>query len=249
MKENIYFTSDTHFSHGNIIKYSLRPFLPDEGWELYFAAKEDLDKRQKEKCFDYKIMPPTQAEREWKHYRLPKKNVDEHDDALIENWNKMIKPHDRVYHLGDFCFCNPRDAHQILDRLNGQIFLILGNHDKTAKQVSGRFIWIKDLFGLKVDDSDTERGRQEIVLCHYSMRVWNKSHHGAWHCFGHSHGSLPDYNKSFDIGVDAVAKRLAIQDGRDPELDTHFEDYRPLTYEEIKCIMSEKEWKPVDHHM
>jgi hypothetical protein len=23
---------------------------------------------------------------------------------------------------------------------------------------------------------------QPIVICHYAMRVWNRSHHGAWHC-------------------------------------------------------------------
>ncbi len=33
---------------------------------------------------------------------------------------------------------------------------------------------------------------QPIVICHYAMRVWNRSHHGAWHLYGHSHGNLPD---------------------------------------------------------
>jgi hypothetical protein len=32
---------------------------------------------------------------------------------------------------------------------------------------------------------------QPIVLCHYAMRVWNRSHHGAWHLYGHSRGNLP----------------------------------------------------------
>jgi hypothetical protein len=29
------------------------------------------------------------------------------------------------------------------------------------------------------------------VLCHYAMRVWNRSHHGAWHLYGHSQGESP----------------------------------------------------------
>ena len=33
---------------------------------------------------------------------------------------------------------------------------------------------------------------QDIVLCHYAMRVWQKSHYGAWMLYGHSHGTLPD---------------------------------------------------------
>ena len=43
---------------------------------------------------------------------------------------------------------------------------------------------------------------QLIVLCHYSMRKWNKSHYGSWHLYGHSHGNLPPLGLSFDVGVD-----------------------------------------------
>jgi calcineurin-like phosphoesterase family protein len=43
-----------------------------------------------------------------------------------------------------------------------------------------------------------------IVLCHYAMRVWHHSHHGAGMLYGHSHGGLPPVPgvPSFDCGVD-----------------------------------------------
>ena len=84
---------------------------------------------------------------------------------------------------------------------------------------------------MKVEDPDARGNRRSIVLLHYAMKVWNKSHHGAWHLYGHSHGSLPESEDSlsFDCGVDS-------------------HDYRPISYDEVKRIMSKKTWKPLDHH-
>jgi calcineurin-like phosphoesterase family protein len=49
------------------------------------------------------------------------------DSAMIENWNRVVAPKDKVYHLGDV-FIN-RKARFILDALNGDKVLIKGNHD------------------------------------------------------------------------------------------------------------------------
>ena len=49
------------------------------------------------------------------------------DEALVANWNRVVKPHDKVYHLGDVVI--NRKALHILYRLNGEKVLIKGNHD------------------------------------------------------------------------------------------------------------------------
>ena len=55
--------------------------------------------------------------------------VEEMDERMIENWNSVVKPGDKVYHLGDV-FMGPKDAFiKKWKRLNGQKRLILGNHD------------------------------------------------------------------------------------------------------------------------
>jgi calcineurin-like phosphoesterase family protein len=57
----------------------------------------------------------------------PWNTVEEMDEAMVENWNKVVKPDDRVYHLGDVVInCK---ALPILNRLNGRKVLIKGNHD------------------------------------------------------------------------------------------------------------------------
>lgn len=58
----------------------------------------------------------------------PWDDVDAHDEALIENWNKVVKPGDKVYHLGDMVIPN-RGLAQFL-RLNGSITVIMGNHEE-----------------------------------------------------------------------------------------------------------------------
>lgn len=57
----------------------------------------------------------------------PWETFQEHDDALIENWNSVVKPTDKVYHLGDVCIS--RKSFALLDKLHGDKILIRGNHD------------------------------------------------------------------------------------------------------------------------
>ena len=189
-EKQIWFTSDTHFGHANVIRFNKRPF----------------------------------------------KDVEQMDAILIKNWNSVVGYQDDVYHLGDFSLTSAERSLRILEQLNGRIHLIKGNHEKSVLEKSftrEKFAWIKDYYELKVDDPDArgKHGQQSIVLLHYAMKVWNKSHHGSWHLYGHSHGSLPDdiNSLSFDVGVDS-------------------HDYFPISYDEVKRIMSKKEFKPIDHH-
>jgi calcineurin-like phosphoesterase family protein len=80
----IYFTSDTHFGHYNILKYCNRPW----------------------------------------------KEIYHHDNQLIKNWNSVVNPDDRVYHLGDFGFKSKSVNKEIAEQLNGIKFILHGNHDK-----------------------------------------------------------------------------------------------------------------------
>ena len=52
------------------------------------------------------------------------------DEYIIERWNSVVQPEDVVYHLGDVGkFSSEEDAKQIIKRLNGDKYLIMGNHD------------------------------------------------------------------------------------------------------------------------
>lgn len=134
----------------------------------------------------------------------PFKSIEEHDEEIIRRWNQVVQPKDEVYHLGDFCFAQNWSPWR--DRLNGKIHIVWGNHDHTTQQKRNRDLFASHADLRRIKAQPVPNGEVvEITLCHYAMRVWNKSHHGTWHLFGHEHGffeRFPAVGNSFDVGVD-----------------------------------------------
>lgn len=148
--------------------------------------------------------------------------VHEMDECLIARWNEKVGPKDVVYHLGDVGWGAPGRLRPLLDRLNGTIHLIAGNHDKTVLKpvCRSRFASVHDLWEIEVPDPEAPKGKQLIVLCHYAMRTWNKKHWGSWQLFGHTHGmmELQPNVLSADVGCDCWG-------------------YAPVSYSEVKEVM------------
>lgn len=60
-------------------------------------------------------------------------SIEEHDDIIIENWNKSVRPSDTVYLLGDLMLNDNENGIRKLNQLNGIIYYIRGNHDTTTR--------------------------------------------------------------------------------------------------------------------
>lgn len=54
---------------------------------------------------------------------------DDHDQLIIDNWNRVVTKKDITYVLGDFVFEKPDLIEKYLLQLNGEIRIIGGNHD------------------------------------------------------------------------------------------------------------------------
>jgi len=170
-----------------------------------------------------------------KYCNRPFENVQEMNDTLLFNINSCVGLSDTLYHLGDFVYAKGNVKEQIRkfrDRiLCRHVFLIIGNHDPhDALWQPKRWLW--DIFsGVYVQARLKIEQCPEIVLNHCAMRVWDKSHHGAFQLFGHSHGTLTQDNRlrSHDVGVDV-------------------NEYKPINLQQVIDIMSQKEWQPIDHH-
>lgn len=163
-----------------------------------------------------------------KYSNRPFANVEEMNEALINNWNSKISSRSHIFHLGDLTFGNRANTELVLSKLNGQKYLILGNHDRGMNRFKHHFIWIKDYHEMTVMDLCHQ---QKIILFHYPIGSWNKCHYGSWQLHGHCHGNfMHTRGKQLDVGVDALP------------------GYRPYSYREISEIMTQKSWQIVDHH-
>ena len=60
-------------------------------------------------------------------------NVQTHNETIISNWNTLIKPTDTVYILGDLMLGNTEKGLENVRQLQGEIFIILGNHDTSNR--------------------------------------------------------------------------------------------------------------------
>ena len=117
------------------------------------------------------------------------------DQALIANWNAVVRPKDEVWHLGDFAHRGePKRMRAIFDRLNGTKHLVVGNHDGADT--------LELPWASRHEIAHFRNNGIRAVLCHYGMRVWPGQHRGAIHLYGHSHGRLDGTSLSLDVGVD-----------------------------------------------
>lgn len=151
-----------------------------------------------------------------KYCNRPFDSVEDMDEFMIDQNNKVVTSNDTVVHIGDFSLASRNYnivEQRYIRRLNGKHIFIPGSHDYWIGTKTRSHIWQKSI------------DRQQIVCCHYAMLVWPASHWGSWHLFGHSHGKLEGVGKSFDDGADVHG-------------------FRPLSFEEIKEMMKNRSENP-----
>lgn len=153
------------------------------------------------------------------------KTVEEMNDKIVDSWNEVVPKEGTVFHLGDFSFGKPDETIDVIKRLNGNIVYIIGNHEKPLNKIKSYFSSVHDILDVSIKDDGpgSFQGYRSIILLHYAMRVWDRSHRGSWHLYGHSHGDLEDdpNSLSFDVGVDCW-------------------NYRPLSFYDVKNVMQQK---------
>lgn len=160
-----FITSDLHFYHNNILKFS--------------------------------------------HKTRPFKDVDHMVEMLIQEWNSLAGVNDNVYHLGDFSFGKYHKTLEVLNRLNGRIHFIKGNHDsrevfkKLIKETTANVVWFKDYHEMKHNNT-------LITMTHYPFEIWRDSHKGSVHLHGHTHGSMPSVGRRVDVGYDSYGKIISL---------------------------------------
>lgn len=227
-----FFTSDLHFGHNNIMKYSHRTTIGLSDWEI-----EQLKNGE--------------------NFRVSDESVNKMNDILVEKINQYVKKDDILWFLGDFLFA-PRHiyyqkAKEYRDRINCKtIYMFWGNHDEQSIHplFNGCFqyeiIAINKRTGEFVIGYNRVRklARHEfqlVSLKHSAEAIWFDMHKGAIHFYGHSHANAEENldkimpgRRSIDVGVDN-AYRL-------------FGEYRPFEFSPTLDLLNSRKGCLIDHH-
>ncbi len=150
-------------------------------------------------------------------WRVSAETVRRHDEALLDAINSRVERRDILWIVGDFCWGGLREAARYREAINCQnVYLVWGNHDDHS---------IAPVFQRVIEAGMFRVAEQEIWLCHYPLRSWNKRFHGSWHVYGHVHARLEAEDRANpssltkDVGVDAC-------------------DYRPWSFDDLRAHMA-----------
>ncbi len=168
-------------------------------------------------------------------------DVEAMNEYMISQFNSRVRKNDEVVILGDFCYGGAAEVKSILDRLQGKLYLIRGNHDRFLdyrKCETGRFVWIKDY--AEVHDN----GRR-VILSHYPIACYNgqykRDKDGKPHTYmlyGHVHDTederlISEYEKNVRervvTGMDGVKRNIQCNL---INCFCKYSDYVPLTLNE-----------------
>lgn len=90
-------------------------------------------------------------------------------EYIVNKWNEKVRDKDEVVILGDLSMERGKRTNEILERLNGRLYLVIGNHDNYLQDRRfdpSRFEWMKPYAELNDD-------KRKIVLSHYPIFCYN----------------------------------------------------------------------------
>lgn len=133
------------------------------------------------------------------------KDIEEMNETIISNWNSVVLEEDTVYVCGDLCLGAIDKIAPIIERLNGNITLIRGNHD------SKRRIEVYEYLGIIVKDIDyiSYKGKF-FILCHFPItndefrKMICQNNSEVVSLYGHVHSSAPKgyVDGTYHVGMD-----------------------------------------------
>lgn len=109
-------------------------------------------------------------------------NPENHTQWLIDLWNFQVSEYDTVYVLGDFSFGNLEKTKEVIQKLKGNIVLILGNHDKESDI---KLLYNSELIYFYFNYLEIKIEGVKTCMSHYPMVSWNKKHYGSYMLHGH----------------------------------------------------------------
>lgn len=165
----------------------------------------------------------------------PWDTVEEMNEALIANWNAVVKPNDLIYHLGDIVM-NRRYLAPCLSRLNGRKKLVKGNHDYWRLDELTPFF--DDILGCAVF--------QDCIMTHVPVHPDQLARFKV-NVHGHTHKNRVQQPVGSWLGQIMRGDKKLTPHGATTQDDPRYicvcveqTDYRPVSYDEIRKTIHDR---------
>lgn len=172
-------------------------------------------------------------------------SVEAMNEHMLQQWNRKVRKNDEVVILGDLSWGKAEETNELLERLNGRLYLIRGNHDRFLKNKdynAGRFVWIKPY-------EELQDNKRKVILCHYPIMCYNGQYRvdengnpKVYMLYGHVHDTQ---DQRLLERFQAITRETASvsPDGKARQIPCNmincfcmYSDYVPLTLDEwIAC--------------
>lgn len=167
--------------------------------------------------------------------------MEEMNEYMIQKWNGKVRKNDEVVIIGDFSWGNAEQTNELLNRMNGRLYLITGNHDRFVnlkKFNASRFTWVKPY-------AELYDSKRKVVLCHYPIICYNGQYRlddngspKTYMLYGHVHDTkdqrLIEQFREITRNTETVNDKGEVQ--RIPcnmiNCFCMYSDYEPLTLDE-----------------
>lgn len=172
-------------------------------------------------------------------------SVEQMNQYMLDRWNEKVRKNDEVVIIGDLSWGKAEETNELLDRLNGRLYLIQGNHDRFLKNKdynANRFVWVKPY-------EELQDNKRKVILCHYPVMCYNGQYRvdeegnpKVYMLYGHVHDTqdqrLLEQFQEITRNTTTVSP-----DGTSRQIPCHmincfcmYSDYTPLTLDEwILC--------------
>ena len=185
-------------------------------------------------------------------------SFEEMNEYMIEQWNKKVRKNDEVVILGDFSIAKGEKTNELLQRLKGRKYLIVGNHDRFLNDKTfdrSLFKWIESYMEL----NDNKR---KVILSHYPVFCYNGQYRlndqgepKVYMLYGHVHNTFDEVLVNHFQNVTREQKRLVYRANEERPIPCNmincfcmFSDYTPLTLDEW-IEVDAKRRKELEHEL
>ena len=169
-------------------------------------------------------------------------SFEEMNEYMIAQWNKRVRNNDEVVILGDFSIAKGEKTNELLQRLKGKKYLIVGNHDRFLNDKTfdrNLFKWIEPYMEL----NDNKR---KVILSHYPVFCYNGQYRlndqgepKVYMLYGHVHNTYDELLINHFQNITREQKRLVYHANEERPIPCNmincfcmFSDYTPLTLDE-----------------